>query len=149
MVVTRAYAGNSRVRIPTELRTIGDHIRRKRLTLKLTQEQVGEKLGVTEASIYNWESDDSKPSVPYMPAVIEFLGYNPLPAATTLAGRLVWHRTSLGLSQSVAAKRIGVDPGTLARWESGEKKPTGVYLIRVEHFLTGLTASHVPLRRVG
>ena len=74
MVVTQAYAGNSRVRIPTELRTIGDHIRRKRLTLKLTQDQVGEKLGVTGASIYNWESDDSKPSVLYIPAIIEFLG---------------------------------------------------------------------------
>src|ERR1019366_2932428 len=137
IVVTQAHTGNARVRVPTELRTIGDHIRRKRLTLKLTQEQVAERLGVTTASVYNWESDDSKPSVPYIPAIIEFLGYNPLPAATTLAGRLVRHRTSLGLPQSAAAKLIGVDPGTLARWERGEKQPAGEYLARVERFLAG------------
>jgi len=135
VVVTQAYAGNSRVRIPTELRTIGDHIRRKRLTLKLTQEQVGEKLGVTEASVYNWESDDSKPSVEPMRAIIEFLGYNPLPAAKTLGERLVRHRTSLGLSQSESAKRIGVDPGTLARWERDERKPTAAHTALVKEYL--------------
>jgi site-specific DNA recombinase len=135
VVVTQAYTGNTRVRIPTELRTIGDHIRRKRLVLKLTQEQVAERLGVTAASVYNWESDDSKPSVPHIPAIIEFLGYNPLPAAKTLGERLVRHRTSIGLPQSESARRIGVDPGTLARWERGEKKPAGPFLTRVEEFL--------------
>jgi site-specific DNA recombinase len=135
VVVTQAYTGNARVRIPTELRTIGDHIRRKRLTLKLTQEQVAERLGVTTASIYNWESDDSKPSVPYIPAIIEFLGYNPLPPATTLGERLVRHRTSLGLPQSESARRIGVDPGTLARWERGKRAPTGAFIALVRKYL--------------
>lgn len=70
----------------------------RRLTLKRTQEQVRERLGVTSASVYNvsiqswWESYDSKPSVAYIPAIVEFLGYDPLPTATTLAGRLVRHR---------------------------------------------------------
>jgi site-specific DNA recombinase len=135
MVVTRAYSGNSRVRIPTELCTIGDHIRRRRLTLKLTQEQVGEKFGVTEASVYNWESDDSKPSTEYMPAIIEFLGYNPLPPAKTLGERLIRHRTSLGLTQSESARRIGVDPGTLARWERDDRKPTGTHTALVKKYL--------------
>jgi transcriptional regulator with XRE-family HTH domain len=102
-----------------QIQTIDDHIRRKRLMLRHTQEQVAERLGVTTASVYNWESDDSQPSVPYIPAIIDFLGYNPLPAATTLAGRLVRHRTSLGLTQSESARRVGVDPGTLARWHGG------------------------------
>jgi transcriptional regulator with XRE-family HTH domain len=137
VMMTQSYPGNSRVRIPTELRTIGDHIRRKRLTLKLTQEEVGAKLGVTDASVYNWESDDSKPSVPHIPAIIEFLGYNPLPAATSLAGRLVRHRTTLGLSQSETAGRIGVDPGTLARWERGERNPSGNLLALATRFLSG------------
>jgi transcriptional regulator with XRE-family HTH domain len=79
-----------------------------------------------------------------MPAIIEFLGYNPFPAATTLAGRLFRHRTSLGLSQSASARLIGVDPSTLARWERGEKKPR---LMRVERFLASAAASNTPLRR--
>lgn len=115
MVVTRAYTSNSRVRIRTGPRIIGNHLRRRLLTLKLIQKEVGAKLGVTEASIYNWEGDDSKPSIEYMPAIIKFLGNNPLPSATTLAGRLTRHRTSLGLLQSVTAGLIGVDRGTSAR----------------------------------
>jgi site-specific DNA recombinase len=149
VVVTQAYTGNARVRVPAELRTIGDHIRRKRLMLKLTQEQVAERLGVTGASVYGWENSLRTPGIESMPAIIEFLGYNPLPAATTIAERLVRHRTSLGLPQSAAAKGIGVDPSTLARWERGDKKPAGVYVIRVEQFLKGVTASRVPLRRAG
>jgi transcriptional regulator with XRE-family HTH domain len=47
----------------------------------------------------------------------------------------VRHRTSLGLSQKDAALKIGIDPGTLARWERGERKPTGASLGRVEQFL--------------
>jgi DNA-binding transcriptional regulator YiaG len=54
-----------------------------------------------------------------MPAVIKFLGYNPLSEGKGLGSRLVKHRTSLGMSQGEAAKRLGVDPSTLARWERG------------------------------
>ena len=72
-----------------------------------------------------------------MPAIIRFLGYNPLPPAGTIAQRLVRHRTSLGLSQKEAATRIGIDPGTLARWERGEREPTGVLRGTVERFLSG------------
>ena len=70
-----------------------------------------------------------------MPAIIAFLGYNPLPPVKGLADRLVQGRTVLGLTQAVAAKRIGVDQGTLARWERGEREPAGKYLACVQQFL--------------
>ena len=70
-----------------------------------------------------------------MPAIISFLGYNPLPEVEGLGGRLVRQRTSLGLTQSEAAKLIGIDPSTLARWERGEKAPTGLLQARIERFL--------------
>src|SRR4051794_10257641 len=70
-----------------------------------------------------------------MPAIIRFLGYNPLPAASTLAEELVRQRTGLGLSQKESAGRIGVDSGTLAKWERGEREPTGAFLGRVNQFL--------------
>ena len=44
-------------------------------------------------------------------------------------------RTSQGLSQKEAAGRIGVDHGTLARWERGEREPSGEFLLRVNQFL--------------
>lgn len=136
VVVTQAYTGNAHVRIPAELRTIGDHIRRRRLSLKLKQEQVAARIGVDQCSLYNWENGRSKPSIGYMPTIIRFLGYNPLPKATTMGARLVRHRTTLGLSQAEAAKRIGVDPGTLARWERDEREPVDSSLTRVGRFLS-------------
>jgi transcriptional regulator with XRE-family HTH domain len=73
-----------------------------------------------------------------MPAIIQLLGYNPLPAARTLGERLIRHRTSLGLSQEASAKLLGVDPGTLARWERDERKPTGTFTALVNEYLAQL-----------
>ena len=70
-----------------------------------------------------------------MPAIIRFLGYNPLPEGKTWGERLVRQRTTLGLSQKAAAARLGVDPSTLARWERGEGEPAGAVLGRVEKLL--------------
>jgi DNA-binding transcriptional regulator YiaG len=66
-----------------------------------------------------------------MPAIIRFLGYSPLPEANTLAQQLVRHRTTLGMSQKEAALMFGVDTGTLARWERGEREPAGKLYARV------------------
>jgi hypothetical protein len=60
-------------------------------------------------TIGNWENNLTKPRVEHMPAVIRFLGYNPLPPSNGWADRLVQGRTSLPLTQKVAAERIGVD----------------------------------------
>ena len=76
-----------------------------------------------------------------MPEIIAFLGGNPLPSANTLAEQLVRQRTTLGLSRKEAAAKIGVDPGTLARWERGEREPAGGHLGRVKRFLQGEEAS--------
>jgi transcriptional regulator with XRE-family HTH domain len=123
-----------------KVETASDHIRRRRLTLKLLQRQVAEQLGVDKTSIYNWEGNRAKPGLEYMPAIIRFLGYNPLPPADGWADRLVQCRTVLGLSQKESAHRIGVDPCTLARWERGEREPTGSFAARALRFLTGAEA---------
>jgi transcriptional regulator with XRE-family HTH domain len=125
------------IRIPTEPETIGDHIRRKRLALKMLQREVAEQLGVNKTSVFNWEANTSSPDIGYMPAIIRFLGYNPLPQADGWGGKLVRQRTTQGLSQKEAAKGIGVDPATLARWERGEREPGGGFLGRVKRFLQG------------
>jgi transcriptional regulator with XRE-family HTH domain len=39
------------------------------------------------------------------------------------------------MRQGEAAKGLGVYPGTLARWERGEREPVGVVLGRVRQFL--------------
>ena len=70
-----------------------------------------------------------------MPAIIRFLGYNPVPPGSGWAERLVQCRTALGFSQKESAKQVGVDAGTLARWERGERQPEGAFLAQVRRFL--------------
>ena len=43
-----------------------------------------------------------------------------------------------------SAKRLGVDPSTLAKWEQGKREPTGVFLVQVKRFLGGAEAALVP-----
>jgi len=137
LVLPQSYNGTSRVvRIPTEPQTIGDHLRRRRLALKLLQREVAERLGVVEASIWSWEANTCELEIRYMPAIVVFLGYNPLPPPKGWAERLVQCRTLMGLTQEESAKRIGVDQGTLARWERGEREPTGAFAARAEKLLS-------------
>jgi transcriptional regulator with XRE-family HTH domain len=109
----------------------------------MLQREVAEQIGVCEPSVFNWEANTSQPDFRYMPAIIDFLGYDPLPPANTLAGQLVRQRTSLGLSQKESAERLGVDPTTLARWERGEREPKGEFAKRAERFLVGEEVSRV------
>ena len=135
--------------MPETLKTIGDHIRRRRLALGLIQKQVAKIIDVCTPSIVNWETGRSEPHLKYMPAIIKFVGYDPVPPPDTLASRLVCGRKAAGLSQKEAARRVGVDQGTLARWERGERQPTGAFLARVMHFLceTEEAASRTNARR--
>jgi hypothetical protein len=53
--------------------------------------------------------------------------------------------TALGPSQKESAKQLGVDASMLARWERGEREPTGPFALRVQRFVAdALTAySHM------
>ncbi len=119
-------------------KTVGDHIRRARIRQRLRQADVAERIGVDETSIVNWESGRTEPAIKYIPAIVQFLGCNPLPVGTGWAARLVRARTTLGLSQREAARKIKVDPSTLARWERDECRPAGELAARARHFLAAV-----------
>ncbi len=106
--------------------------------LKLLQRDVAEQIGADKMSISNWENGLTKPDLKYMPALIRFLGYNPMPLANGWADRLVQGRTAMGLTQKEAARQLRVDPSTLARWERGEREPTGTFAARASHFLAAI-----------
>jgi transcriptional regulator with XRE-family HTH domain len=110
---------------PKKINSLGDHIRARRLDLKLLQEQVAEQIGVHEMTITGWEGNATVPEVRYMPAIIQFLGYNPSPASDSLPERLAAARSALGLSQRKMAAKLGIDPATLMGWEAGRYQPTG------------------------
>jgi transcriptional regulator with XRE-family HTH domain len=121
---------------PQQINRLGDHIRKRRLDLKLSQKQAAELLGVNPGTITNWEGQHSNPALLCMRAIICFLGYNPLPETDKLAGKLARYRLSCGTTQKALAKRLGIDPCTLARWERGDTTPGGLYRKLVEKLLS-------------
>ena len=88
-------------------------------------------------TITSWERNATVPEVRYMPAIIQFLGYNPLPPANSPAERLTAARRSLGLSQRKMAEKLGVDPATLMGWEAGKHQPTGKSMEIIGRILHG------------
>jgi transcriptional regulator with XRE-family HTH domain len=95
------------------------------MDLGLLQKEVAEKIGVNEASVYNWEKNLKGPALRFIPKVIEFLGYVPAEFKPgTVAQRIVTYRRLLGLSQKELARRLRVDQSTLGRWEKGKGRPS-------------------------
>jgi len=73
-----------------------------------------------------------------MPAIIRFLGYDPMPPASSLPERLAAARRELGVTQRETAERMGVDPCTLRDWESRQLQPTEKSLNLIARVLEGL-----------
>lgn len=107
-----------------ELKTLGDHIRKKRLDLGLLEKEVAQRLGVGKDSVYYWETNRYSPSLRFVPRIIRFLGYLPYDTSNiTLGERLITMRRCLGLSREGFAEQLGVDESTLRDWENGRRRP--------------------------
>ena len=103
-----------------EPQTLGDHIRRRRLALGLDQKCAASRLGVTIATVSNWEGGRAYPAIGRIPAVLEFLNYDPFPGPSTVPERLLAERRARGWSVREAARQLGVDPTTWGEWERGK-----------------------------
>jgi transcriptional regulator with XRE-family HTH domain len=99
------------------------------------QRDVAERIGVDTATVTNWERDHTAPEFRWLPAIVDFLGYDPRPRPATIGQALIRHREGQGISQEQFARMLRVDPGTLARWEREERVPAGDYLERVRALL--------------
>jgi len=100
--------------------TLGEHLRKRRLELGLTQKQAAKVLGVNPLTVLNWEGSRFDPPIRWLPAILRFLGCDPFPMPTTLGARLLQARRKHGWSTSEAARQFGVDPSTWHNWEAGE-----------------------------
>lgn len=120
---------------PTEPKTLGDHLKKRRHELGLRQKDVAERLGVNEYTVCYWENNKKTPSIRYFPGIIEFLSYDPFPASLTLAEKLIACRRSLCFSRKKLANQLFLDEGTLARWERATSQPSGEHQKWVKQFL--------------
>ena len=126
---------------PKCLKSLGNHLRARRIDLGLFQSQVAAQIGVHELTICNWEGNESQPAVRCIPAIIRFLGYDPQKSASSFPEVLVVARRALGLSQRKLASRLGVDPATVQGWETGKRQPTGARMHEVKQIVGRLLGS--------
>ena len=103
---------------PLTLLSLADHLRKRRLDLGLTQKDAGAQIGVDPDTVRNWENARTEVEVRFYPALISFLGYNPLPEAGTRGQAIRRARLTQGLSQEHLARLAGVDEGTVRRLEA-------------------------------
>lgn len=129
---------------PKVLLTFADHLRKRRLDLKLTQYEASIKLKVTECTVFNWEKSKSEPKVKHYPDIINFLGYNPFGSTVFPLSRhelLKFNRTRLGLSYRNLGKILGVDGSTIAEWEEGIRPIHQSNLAKLEAWLAAISFS--------
>lgn len=128
---------------PRELKTLGDHLRKKRLDLGLLQKDVADILGVHQKSVYNWEKNRTSLPVRFIPRIIRFLEYVPYSTSTqSLRERILLFRQIFGLTQENMARRLGVDPTTLRRWEKQGARPIRRYRHKLELLLVAIDGAH-------
>ena len=117
---------------PEELKTYGDHLRKKRLDLNLSQPQVAKIINVTTDSITNWELNRTEPNLNLIPKIIAFLGYVPIINENPIRN----YRIQNGITQTEFARILEIDPTTLSRIErsKGERMSMKVQ-IKLYHLL--------------
>lgn len=121
--------------IEAEPTTLGEHLRRARLTRKLTQREAARILGTDAKTVCNWEKRETEPLIVFMPRILQFLGYNPFPEPTTLSERMLAKRREMGWTLREAARELGVDPGTWGEWEWTGLVKWERYRVALDHFL--------------
>ena len=121
---------------PTQLVTLGDHIRRRRLDMGLFQREVADQLGVCKSVVWRWETGETEPELRFLPKVFGFIGGDPRSEPTGLGARLVRWREHKGWSRKRLAAKLKVDEGTLWRWESVRSCPSRRLSARVKALLS-------------
>jgi transcriptional regulator with XRE-family HTH domain len=99
--------------------TLGEHLKRARQLQGIRQKDAARILGVGHFTYMTWEKDQKVPFARYYPAIVSFIGYDPLPEPTTDGERRKRERLLFGLTSQEMADRLGIDQGTLLRRERG------------------------------
>jgi len=115
---------------PENPKTIGEHLKKRRIELGMEQREVAALLGLHRTSVQLWERNVGEPGVKCFPAIIRFLGYVPFECKATPGGQFHFLRNCCGKTQEELANLAGCDSSSVARWEigriDGAKKFDGV-----------------------
>lgn len=103
-------------------KTLGEHLRNRRLALGIRQEDVAVRLSTMREVYDRWERDEREPVVSEWPGILLFLGYYPFPELTP-AQLVLKARRCQGMDQKRLAGVVGVIHQRLRRWEHGSEVP--------------------------
>lgn len=115
-----------------ETEDFGTVMRQARDRLGLTQAELAEKVGVTGATISNWENAKSAPDGDQRARVEATLG---LGDGSALGKRIQGARVRAALTQRELAKRTGFAQPTVSQWETGWSQPSDDAIAKLEQVL--------------
>ena len=122
--------------LPTNLETIGDHLRKRRLEKGLSQPEVAKLLRVTTDTVTLWELNRNSPTARYFKRILTFLGYLPeLGYGYSLGERLKLARHILGHTQRQAAVKMKCDCSNIRYIELNARKPQAVTNQKIERYI--------------
>ncbi|HLX07981.1 MAG TPA: helix-turn-helix transcriptional regulator [Thermoanaerobaculia bacterium] len=110
---------------------MGEHLLKARLDRGIQQRDAASELGCDPGTLLNWEKGRVAPDVRFWPAILAYLGYGPRPELVGFGGRLRAAREAEGISERELARRLGLDPGTLAAWERDKVRRPYPHIRRV------------------
>src|SRR4051812_39233303 len=91
-----------------EPQTIGQHIRKRRIQLRMKQARLANEFGISEDTLTAWENERNIPQIHFYPKLISFLGYNPFSLDTkSIGGQIYRYRTENGLSHRKLSRITG------------------------------------------
>ncbi|HKS71562.1 MAG TPA: helix-turn-helix transcriptional regulator, partial [Terriglobales bacterium] len=79
--------------------------------------------GVDSMSLVNWEKNRTRIGARFVPAIIQWLGYDPLPTPNSIGEWIAIERTRRGLARRTLAAALGWDEATLGKYEQGDRAP--------------------------
>jgi transcriptional regulator with XRE-family HTH domain len=121
---------------PSELNTLGDHLRKVRLDRGLSQPYVAVVLKVSTDMVTCWELNRNQPTAKFAKAIIAFLGYFPFEVEDSSIGKQLYYaRLITGKTQRQIARLIGCDASNLRRIELNQRNPFGKTREKIEAYV--------------
>jgi transcriptional regulator with XRE-family HTH domain len=111
-------------------KSLGEHLKNRRLQLGLTQKKAAAQLGKLRESYERWERDECAPIVSEWPSIISFLGYYPFERKTA-ADTCLEVRRRKGIAQHVLGADLGIAHQTIRAWEHLRANPEEAQLARL------------------
>lgn len=103
--------------------TLGEHLRKRRLDLRQTQEQAAKWFSISVTTYNYWEANRVTPDISKSPKITDFLAYDPHPAPKSFSESVQALRRHLGQDRRQFAKQLGVDVKSVLNWETARTVP--------------------------